>query len=98
MTRTIIARSAIGSLVAVALACGYDSTAPGTYGTPPGGPGDPPADTTPAAIASLDGLWTSSGSAPALLRIAPVELTGNRNVVPSTTVTTSGASLATLNS
>src|SRR5258705_7788831 len=97
MSRTLLSRIAVGSLVAGALACSYDSTQP--YGTPPGGQGSPPPDTTSAATTSaLDGLWTSSGSGPALLRLSAAQLTGHRNITATSTITTASASLATLNS
>ena len=96
MTRTIPARSALGILAALAIACGYDSTSPGAYGNPPV---VPPADTTPTATTSrLAGLWTSSGSDPALFRLASEQLAGTRDVVPATTVVTPSAPLFTLNS
>lgn len=91
MTRTILARSALGMLAALAIACGYDSTSPGAYGTPP-------VDSTPAAPSPLAGLWTSSGSNPALFRLASEQLTGASDVVPATTVVTPSAPLFTLNS
>jgi sugar lactone lactonase YvrE len=84
----------IHALVAASVitACSYDSTQP--YGTPPGGQGSPPPDTTSA----LEGLWTSSGSGPALLRLSAAQLTGHRNIVAASTITTASASLGTLNS
>lgn len=71
-------------LIAVAIACGYDSNAPDQYGTPP----------VPDAN---EGLWIASGSSPAILRLAPTQLLSNGRQIPSATVTTSSATLFTVN-
>ena len=76
-------RSAIVVLIAIASACGYDSNAP-EYGGPP-----------PVADAN-EGLWIASGIEPAILRLAPGQLLLSGRQTPSTTVTTSSASLLTI--
>lgn len=97
MTRSRVARQTFVALVAVALACGYDSTSP--YPQPSA---DPPAPPPPPPLPDpslRDGLWTSSGSDPALLRIEPLQLAdANGTILAKTTVTTASASLFTLNS
>ena len=94
MTRSRVVRRTLVALAAVAVACGYDSTGP--YQQPSG---DPPAPPPPPAPSLRDGLWTSSGSDPALLRVAPVQLAdGSGTIAAGTTVTTASASLFTLNS
>ncbi len=91
MIRTIGTRCLGVALVAtLALACSYDGTQP--YGTPP-------RDTISTTTTSpRDGLWTSSGVSAALLRFSQAELTGRSEVVPASTITTTSASLGTLNS
>ena len=90
MIRTIGIRCLGVALVAtLALACSYDGTQP--YVTPPG-------DTTSTTTTPRDGLWTSSGVSAALLRFSTAELTGSSQVVPASTITTTSASLGTLNS
>ena len=76
-------RSAIVVLIAIAASCGYDSNAPELYGAPP-------------VADANDGLWIASGIDPAVLRLAPSQLLSNGRQVPSTTVTTSSASLLTI--
>src|SRR5687768_3739069 len=96
MTRSYFPRRALVALVAAAVACSYEGTGP--YQQPSG---DPPAAPPPAPPAPTprDGLWTSSGSDPALLRVAPGQLADSSGtIVAGTTVTTASASLFTLNS
>jgi sugar lactone lactonase YvrE len=68
-------------LLVVTVSCGYDSNGP--YGPP-----------TPS---SVEGLWTSSGSNPAILRLAPSQLLATGPVTPATGITTSSAALFDLN-
>lgn len=77
-------RSATGVLVALAIGCGYDASAPGSYGTPP-------------IVDANEGLWVVSASDPAILRLAPGQLLSSGRQIPSTTITTSSASLFTFN-
>ena len=68
-------------LLVVTVSCGYDSNGP--YGSP-----------TPSAV---EGLWTSSGSNPAILRLAPSQLLATGAVTPATAISTSSAALFDLN-
>ena len=84
-------------LAAVAVACSYDGTGP--YQQPSSDPPTTPPVVTPPASTLRDGLWTSSGSDPALLRVSPGQLADSSGtIVAGTTVTTASASLFTLNS
>jgi sugar lactone lactonase YvrE len=51
---------------------------------------DDAATPTPAV---LDGLWTASGAPPTVLRLAPGQLAGSGDILPSTAVFTSSAEL-----
>jgi sugar lactone lactonase YvrE len=84
MMETLLRRSAIVTLIALAAGCGYDSNAPESYSTPP-------------VADANEGLWIASGIDPAILRLAPGQLLSNGRQAPSTTVTTSSASLLTIN-
>jgi sugar lactone lactonase YvrE len=68
-------------LLVVTTSCGYDSNGP--YGSP-----------TPS---SVEGLWTSSGSNPAILRLAPSQLLATGPITPATAITSSSAALFDLN-
>jgi sugar lactone lactonase YvrE len=67
----------------IALGCGYDSTTP--Y-PPPG------SDTS-----VREGLWTASGSNPAILRLEPTQLLTSGNRTPATAISTPSAELFNLN-
>jgi sugar lactone lactonase YvrE len=69
-------------LLALAAACGYDSGT-GVY--------NPAPDLN-------EGLWTSAGVAPAILRLAPAQLLTSGRATAATQVTTGSADLFTLNS
>ena len=84
MMETVLRRSAVITLIALSAGCGYDSNAPESYGTP-------------AVADANEGLWIASGINPALLRLAPSQLLSNGRQIASTTVTTSSASLLTIN-
>ena len=71
------------ALLALTSGCGYGSPTSGY---------DPPPST------AVEGLWTASGRAPAILRIAPTQLLTTGRAFAATTVTTSSAGLSTLNS
>jgi sugar lactone lactonase YvrE len=64
-------------LLVVTMSCGYDSNGP--YGSP-----------TPSAV---EGLWTSSGSNPAILRLDPSQLLATGAITPATAISTSSAAL-----
>jgi DNA-binding beta-propeller fold protein YncE len=83
MMETVLRRSAIVMLIALAAGCGYDSNGPESYDAP----------SVPDAN---EGLWIASGIDPAILRLAPSQLLSNGRQIPSTTVTTSSASLLTI--
>ena len=96
MIGTSGARALLVSLVAT-MACGYGSP-DGGYGTPPTAPPtQPPVDPAPAS-SPVNGLWTSSGSEPELLRISTEQLTASATLDPATHITTPSATLFTLNS
>ncbi len=84
MMNIAVRRSAIVALVALAGGCGYDSNAPALYDVPP-------------VAAANEGLWVASASSPAILRLAPPQLLGDGRVTPSSTLTTSSATLFTVN-
>jgi hypothetical protein len=68
----------------IALGCGYDSTTP--YPSPAPGP------------SVREGLWTASGSSPAILRLEPNQLLTSGNRMPATAISTPSADLFDLNS
>jgi len=68
-------------ILVVATSCGYDSTMP--YQQPPG--------------ASIDGLWTASASAPAVLRLDKSQLLASGDRTPATEIQTTSAALFNLN-
>ncbi len=84
--RLTVLHAALALLLSIAAACGTDATTPILPPPPP-----PPPPTT-----LQDGLWTVSGSPPAILRLDSTQLadTGQRD--PATTVTTPSAGLHTL--
>ena len=84
MMHIALSRSAIAMLIAITASCGYDSNGPGLY--------DEPSVADPN-----EGLWVASGSDPAILRLSPSQLLSNGRQVPSTTVTTSSATLFAFN-
>src|SRR5689334_12569264 len=86
-------RHAVVALVAIATACGYDGA--GSYQQPSTAPPPPP---PPPPASLVDGLWTSSGSNPALLRLGATQLGASGTIPAGTTVTTASASLLALNS
>ena len=67
----------------IALGCGYDSTTP--YPSP-----------APDASVRV-GLWTASGSNPAILRLEPGQLLTSGSRMPATAITTPSADLFNLN-
>src|SRR4051794_41576545 len=81
------------ALVAMATACGYDGA--GSYQPSTAPPPPPP---PPPATSLVDGLWTASGSDPALLRLGAPQLTASGTIAAGTTVTTASASLVALHS
>jgi sugar lactone lactonase YvrE len=85
MIGIVVRRSAIVVMIAVAASCGYDSSAPEQY-TPP-----PTADVN-------EGLWISSGSNSAILRLAPGQLLASGRPTASASITTSSATLFSINS
>ena len=78
-------RAAMSTLTTVACASCADYSAPSRVPDPP--------DTTFA-----DGLWTMSGSLPAILRLTSSQLQASDTVTPATSITTSSAALAGFNS
>jgi sugar lactone lactonase YvrE len=91
MTRSSVVRRILLAVVAFTVACGYDGTSPYSQ-TPP-----PPPDGAPSSTTPRDGLWTASGSDPALLRFGATQLAASGTVAAGTTITTASASLMTLN-
>ena len=84
MISVTVARQATAvAAFTIALGCGYDSTTP----YPPPGP-----DTS-----VREGLWTASGSNPAILRLEPTQLLTSGNRTPATAISTSSADLSDLN-
>lgn len=82
--RNALCRSSLVALLVVATACSYDSSAPERFDEP---------------ISDVnDGLWIASGSSPAILRLAAPQLLAGGRQNPSATVTTSSATLFTINS
>ena len=63
-----------------------------------GGYDNPTSAYDPPPSTAIDGLWTSSGRAPAILRVAPTQLLTSGRAFAATTVTTASAGLSTLNS
>jgi sugar lactone lactonase YvrE len=99
MIPSLVLRGALVALVAIAAACGYDRAA--SYeqpAVPPTAPPPVPPPDPPPAPSLVDGLWTSSGSDPALLRLGATQLAASGTIAAGTTVTTGSASLFTLNS
>lgn len=83
MISVTVARQATAvAAFTIALGCGYDSTTP----YPPPGP-----DTV------REGLWTASGSNPAILRLEPTQLLASGSRTPATAITTPSADLFDLN-
>lgn len=76
---------------------GCDSVG-GGYDTPPTAPPAVPPVDPPPAPSPVNGLWTSSGSLPELLRISTEQLTTSASLDPATHITTPSATLFTLNS
>lgn len=74
---------ALFALLTIAAACGYDSTSP--YPSIPPGP------------SAQNGLWTASGSNPAILRLSPGQLLTTGDLVPATEISTPSAQLFDLN-
>jgi sugar lactone lactonase YvrE len=85
MIRFTVARQAtFVTAFTVAVGCsGYDSTTP--YPTPVPGP------------SAQEGLWTSSGSNPAILRLAPSQLLTSGDLLPATAIFTPSAELFSVN-
>jgi len=82
MISVTVARQATAvAAFTIALGCGYDSTTP----YPPG----------PETV--REGLWTASGSNPAILRLEPTQLLTSGNRTPATAISTSSADLSDLN-
>ena len=96
MIGTMGARALFLLLVA-AMACGYDSP-DGGYGAPPTSPPGAPPVEPPLTPSPINGLWTSSGSEPELLRISTEQLAKSATLDPATHITTPSATLFTLNS
>jgi sugar lactone lactonase YvrE len=67
-------------LLALATGCGYDASAP--YSPPP-----PP----PPSV--IEGLWTSAGADPTVMRLAPSQLLASGDITPATAIFTSSAEL-----
>jgi sugar lactone lactonase YvrE len=80
---TVTRQATFAAAFTVALGCGYDSTAP-TYPVPP----EPPV---------REGLWTSSGINPGILRLSPTQLITTGDRVPATAIVTSSAELFSMN-
>jgi sugar lactone lactonase YvrE len=84
MIRFTVARQATFAVAfIVALGCGYDSTTP--YPSPAPNP------------AFEDGLWTASGSNPAILHLDPSQLLADGDRTPVAAITTPSAELSDLN-
>ncbi|MDQ6769737.1 MAG: NHL repeat-containing protein [Gemmatimonadota bacterium] len=80
---TVARQTAAVAAFTIALGCGYDSTTP-----------------YPSPIPDLsvqEGLWTSSGSSPAILRLAPSQLLTTGDRAPATEISTQSAKLFDLN-
>ena len=83
ISMTVARQTTFVAAFTMALGCGYDSTTPYPQPTP-----DPTLQ---------DGLWTSSGSNPAILRLAPSQLLTTGDRTPATAISTSSAALFDLN-
>lgn len=90
MKRTILREATFVVLLTVSVlllsliaACGYDSSAP--YNAPP----PPPPPSNPV----VEGLWTSAGVNPTVMRLAPSQLLTSGDVTPATAIFTSSAEL-----
>ncbi len=79
---TIARQATFVAAFTVAVGCGYDSTTP--YSPTPG----------PSA---QDGLWTASGSTPAILHLEPTQRLTSGNRTPATAISTPSADLFDLN-
>jgi sugar lactone lactonase YvrE len=77
---------AVVILQIAAAACTPDST----------NPGEPPGPEPEPGFGVADGLWIGSGVPPALIRLAPAQLSGTGDRFPATTLTTPSAGLQTL--
>jgi sugar lactone lactonase YvrE len=98
MPRAALRRLALLFMVATTASCGSDTTSPPVSDPP--GPGDPPgtpAPSDPPNATANDGLWTVGGIEPAILRLAAPQLLANDLISAATTVTTTTATLFTLN-
>jgi sugar lactone lactonase YvrE len=84
MMSITVRRSAIVVLIALASGCKYDSSAPERY--------------RPPIVDANEGLWIASASDPAILRLAPAQLLSSGRQTASATITTSSATLFSLNS
>ena len=80
---TVARQATFVAAFTIAVGCGYDST------TPYSQPGPNPS--------VQDGLWTSSGSNPAILRLDPNQLLTSGNRTPATAISTPSANLFDLN-
>jgi sugar lactone lactonase YvrE len=80
---TIARQTTFVAAFTMALGCGYDSTTPYPSPTP-----------NPSVV---EGLWTASGSNPAILRLAPNQLLVTGDRVPATKISTPSADLFDLN-
>ncbi|HMG12521.1 MAG TPA: NHL repeat-containing protein [Gemmatimonadaceae bacterium] len=83
ISMTVARQTTFVAAFTMALGCGYDSTTPYSPPTP-----DPTIQ---------EGLWTSSGSNPAVLRLAPSQLLTTGDRAPATAISTSSADLFDLN-
>ncbi len=72
----------ISPLIALAAGCGYD-------------PGPGPYDPRPAS--AIEGLWVASAIEPAILGLAPEQLTSSGSKTARSTITTNSATLSTVN-
>lgn len=84
----------ITALTAMLVLTVLASASCGDYSTSPGGQYPPP----PPDTTVVNGLWTVSGSAPAILRLTSPQLLSSGDVTPATAITTSSASLHGFNS
>lgn len=85
MTRIASHIASLFIMVIASAGCGDYSTAGGPYTSPP--------DTSFA-----DGLWTVSGSEPAIVRLTSLQLQSGGDITPATSITTSSAALREFNS
>jgi sugar lactone lactonase YvrE len=80
---TVVRQATAVAAFTIALGCGYDSTTP--YPSPAPGP------------SVREGLWTASGSNPAILRLDAGQLLTSGNRMPATAISTPSAELFNLN-